>query len=299
MRGARLDWLILFTLVAIWGSAFAALKIAVHEIPPAWIMAGRLVVGAGLLLAWARIAGEKIPPLSDSRAWRAYGLIGTIGTAAPFFLFAWASARMDSTLVAICNGASPFFTAILAAGMLGDRLDARRIAGIALGFLGLLTLAAPGLMNAGASAQALGVAAGLAGAACYAFANVVVKSAPDVGPIAASAMFSLAGMVAAVPIAALTAPFPATASPAAWLSVTALGLGPSGVASILYVVLIRRRGPLFTAYTTYLIPIWAAAVGVVFLAERPGVEAAIALALVMAGLALSNWPSQPRRSAAR
>ena len=299
MRGARLDWIILFTLVAIWGSAFAALKVTVHEIPPAWIAAGRLVIGAALLLVWARLAGEKLPPFSDKLAWRTYALVGTIGTAAPFFLFAWASARMDSTLVAICNGASPFFTAGLATVMLAERLDARRIAGIGFGFLGLLTLAAPGLIDAGASAQALGVAAGLIGAACYAYANIVTKAAPPVGPIAASAMFSLAGVAVAVPVAAATAPVPIDASPAALLALAALGLGPSGVASILYVVLIRRRGPMFTAYTTYLIPIWAAVVGMIFLQERPGLETVVALVLVIVGLALSSWPSQPRRSAAR
>lgn len=299
MRGARLDWIILATLVAIWGSAFAALKFAVHEIAPAWIAAGRLVVAAVLLLVWARLAGERLPPFSDRKAWTAYALIGTIGTAAPFFLFAWASARMDSTLVAICNGASPFFTAGISAVMLAERLDARRVLGIGLGFLGLLTLALPGMMDAGASPQVWGVAAGLLGAAGYAYANVVTKSAPPVGAIAASAMFIVAGAVVATPIAALTAPAPISASPAAILAVVALGLGPSGAASILYVMLIRRRGPMFTAYTTYLIPIWAAAVGVAFLQERPGVEAAVALVLVLAGLALSNWPSQPRRSAAR
>jgi len=295
MRVSRLDWLILAALVAIWGTAFAGLRIASAEIAPAWIAATRLAVGAGLLVVIARIAGEPFPPLSNGAAWRAYALVGTIGTAAPFFLFAWASARMESTLLAICNGASPFFTAAMAASIAGDRLDARRIVGIGFGFAGLVALALPGALASGASPQTLGVAAALIGAAGYGLSNVLIKRAPPVGPTAAAAMFCLAGAAVAVPVAWLTSPLPPHLSAAAAISAVALGLGPTGIASVWYVMLIRRRGPVFTSFTTYLTPLWAAGVGVLFLHERPGPEAAAALGLVLAGLAVSNWPVQPRR----
>ena len=299
MSGARLDWAILLILVVIWGSAFAGLKIAALEVSPAWVAAGRLIVATIVLAALAQATGERFPPLSQTRTWRVYALIGAFGTAAPFFLFAWAAGRMDSTIVAICNGGSPFFTAVFAAFMLGDRMGARSIVGLALGFAGLLVLASPGLTQ-GATAQALGVAAGLVGAAGYAYANVVTKTAPPVGPIVAAAMFCLAGAVVSTPIAALTSPLPVDVSMAAWTSVIGLGLFPTGIASVLYVMLIRRRGPLFTAYTTYLTPLWAVLVGVVLLQERPGPETALALALVLAGMAVSNWPTgQPLRSPTR
>jgi drug/metabolite transporter (DMT)-like permease len=291
--GKQLDWVILLALVAVWGSAFAGLKIAAHEIAPAWIVAVRLAIGSALLVACAPIAGEKIPDFSNP-AWRTYASVGAFGTAAPFFLFAWASGRMDSTIVAICNGASPFFTAALSALMLRETLGIRRIVGVALGFGGLVLLALPDAGATSAQAQTLGVLAGLLGAAGYAYANVATKNAPPVGPITAAAMFSLVGAALAIPVALATSPPPWTASwPALW-SVVALGVGPSGFASIGYIVLIRRRGPLFTAYSTYLMPLWAAGVGILFLGERPGAEAALAMGLVLAGLAISSSSARPK-----
>jgi len=59
-------------------------------------------------------------------------------------------------------------------------------------------------------------------------------------------------------------------------------------------VLIRRRGPLVTAYSTYLMPLWAAGVGILFLGERPGAEAALAMGLVLAGLAISSSTARPK-----
>jgi drug/metabolite transporter (DMT)-like permease len=149
--GKQLDWVILLALVAVWGSAFAGLKIAAHEIAPAWIVAVRLAIGSALLVACAPIAGEKIPDFSHP-AWPTYASVGAFGTAAPFFLFAWASGRKDSPSVAICNGASPFFTAALSALMLRETLGIRRIVGVALGFGGLVLLALP---DASASVGAL------------------------------------------------------------------------------------------------------------------------------------------------
>lgn len=285
------DWLLLMGLVAIWGTAFAGLKIAAHEIAPAWIVAGRLVIGSALLLVCVRLAGERLPPLSDP-AWPAYALIGALGTAAPFFLFAWAAGHMESVIVAICNGASPFFTAALTGLMLRERLGPRKLLGLALGFSGLAALASQDPQAGLGSAHTLAIVAGLAGAAGYAYANVAAQTAPPVGPVSAAAMFSIAGAVLAAPVALFTSPAPMTASLPALASVALLGLGPSGIASIGYIVLIRRRGPLFTAYTTYLMPIWAAFVGILFLGERPGWIAALALALVLAGLAVSS--SGPR-----
>jgi drug/metabolite transporter (DMT)-like permease len=286
-RSGWADWALLFALVAVWGSAFAGLKIAAQEIAPAWIVASRLTIGSALLLVCVRLAGERLPPLSDP-AWCAYAWIGALGTAAPFFLFAWAAGHMDSVIVAICNGASPFFTAALTALMLSERLGARKIVGLALGISGLAALAAQDAQAGLGSAHTLGIMAGLAGAAGYAYANVAAQAAPPVGPVSAAAMFSIAGAILSLPLALATAPLPVDASLPALASVTALGVGPSGLASIGYIVLTRRRGPLFTAYSTYLMPIWAAFVGILFLGERPGWIAALALALVLAGLAVSS-----------
>jgi drug/metabolite transporter (DMT)-like permease len=51
----------------------------------------------------------------------------------------------------------------------------------------------------------------------------------------------------------------------------------------------------FVSFVTYLMPLWAMALGVLLLGERPGWNAGVALILVLAAMALFNW--KPRSGA--
>ena len=61
------DWVLLLALGAMWGSAFTFVKIAVVDVPPATVAAGRLVIGVIVLMVVIRMRGMSLPPLS--RAW--------------------------------------------------------------------------------------------------------------------------------------------------------------------------------------------------------------------------------------
>lgn len=293
---AWVDWAVFFACVATWGSAFAGLKIAAEDIPPSWVASLRMVVAAAFLLALLPLLRERLPALNQSAAWRAYAAIGVIGTAVPFVLYAFAAANAPSAIVAICNGGSPFFTALLAHWLLaGERLTVRRTISVGLGFAGLVVLAAPGLLDPNAkAAETLGIAAAIAGAACYAIANIQVKQAPVLSAAAATTIYCIAGAAAALPFSVLVDPFPVEASTASFIAVVLLGVFSTALGGVGFVFLVQRRGPVFTAFTTYLMPVWALGVGMVFLGERPGVSAFIALALILSALVLFNWK---RRSA--
>ena len=173
MQSKAFDWLVLAVLVAIWGSGFAALKIATTYIDPLWNTAIRITIAAATLAVVLGLQRQRLPGLRHP-AWRAYALIGFFGMAFPFMLFAFASQRLPSAIVAICNGASPIFTGLLAHAFIGgaDRLTARKAAGVALGFAGLVTLVAPRLAH-GFTVETLALAAALFGAFMYGIANVV------------------------------------------------------------------------------------------------------------------------------
>jgi len=287
---ARTDWLVFVACLAMWGSAFAALKIAGAHMAPIWVTAVRMIVATAFLLALLGLTKERLPPLSARRPWLVFGTIGVLGTALPFFLFAWASQRADSAIVAICNGGSPFFTALLAHFFLAnEKLTLNRVVGVGLGFAGLVTLAGPAaLRGGGVSAEALGVVAGIAGAACYGLANVMVKAAPGIKPTTGATMYCLAALAVALPAALVSAPAPVQAPPEAWLAVASLGLFSTALGGVGYVHLVRRRGPVFVSFITYLVPIWAALVGVLFMGESLGLNAIFALALILGGLAVSQ-----------
>lgn len=295
MQSKAFDWLILAVLVVIWGSGFAALKIATTHIDPLWNTAIRVAIASLTLTVVLILQRQRLPEFRHP-AWRVYALIGFFGVAFPFVLFAFASQKLPSAIVAICNGASPIFTGLLAHAFIGggDRLTARKAAGVGLGFAGLVTLAAPRLAE-GFTIEALALAAALFGAFLYGIANVITRKAPPVSSTAGALMMCLWALVFAVSAAVALEPPPAAVPPLpALVAVGALGVFSTGLASVGYVFLIQRRGPLFMSMSIYLAPCLATGLGMLALGERPGWPAFLALGLILAGVGLATMA--PRKA---
>lgn len=274
-------------LVVAWGSAFAALKIAVEFIHPVWNAALRLWIAVATLSLVLLVRRERLPGLNHP-AWRFYAVTGLVGMAAPFILFAYAAQSLPSAVNAMCNGASPIFTAVLAHLFLAeDRLTLQRAGGVGLGFVGLAVLLAPKLLG-GLNLESLAMMAALTAAGLYAIANVITKNAPLVPAATGALMLALWGAIYATIAAVVAAPLPAWPPTSALIAVIAQGVFPAGLATIGWVFLIQRRGPLFVSLSIYLAPLWATAVGVLFLHERPSWTAFVALALILAGVALAT-----------
>jgi drug/metabolite transporter (DMT)-like permease len=284
-QSKALDWLVLALLVVCWGSAFAALKLATAHIPPMWNTTARLAIAIPVLGVVLAVQGQALPPFRHP-AWVFYAVIGFIGMALPFCLYAFSAQRLPSAINAICNGASPIFTGLLGHAFLAsDRLTPRKAAGVLLGFAGLVVLVAPRLQG-GMTVEAVGLMAALAGAALYAAANVLTKRAPPV-PSATGALMMCLWAVVYAGVAALTLePLPPWPPLSSVLAVAALGVFSTALATIGYVYLIHRRGPLFMSMGIYLAPIWATALGMAALGERPGWSAFAALSLILSGVAL-------------
>lgn len=279
-------------LVACWGSTFAALKIAVAHIHPLWNTAIRLWIGVASLGVVLALQRQALPSLRDP-AWRFYAVTGTIGMAAPFALYAYSAQHVASAVNAMCNGASPIFTAALAhVFVAGDRMTPRRIGGVGLGFLGLIVLVAPRLTG-GMTLEATGLIAALIGAVLYAVANVLIKRTPPVSASLGAFMMVLWAALFAIVLALVAAPAPTWPPLSSLVAVTALGVFPTAFASIGYVYIIQRRGPLFVSMGIYVAPLWAVVIGIAFMGERPNWTAFAALALILAGVGLTTF--EPRR----
>lgn len=296
--GSPVDWLVLAGLVLAWGSAFAALKIAAPAMTPAWNTVVRLTIASLVLWLILKARGERLPRLlpRPDPVWGWYLAIGAVGMAIPFFLFAFAAQGLSSAVNAICNGASPLFTAGLAHLLLaGERLTLRRAAGVGLGFGGLIVLVLPRLQH-GAAMEVLALGAAIFGAVLYAVSNVITRKAPPISSTAGGLLMCFTGAILAVAGALITTPLPAEAPPlAAWLGVAYLGVFSTGLGSVGYVWLVQRRGPVFMSMAIYLAPLWATALGVVFLGERPGWPAYAALAMILAGVGLTTAPPRPAK----
>lgn len=290
-RPVAADWVLLLALTVMWGSAFALTKAAVAELAPATVVAGRLAVGAGLLLVWWRFGGRHWP--RDRRLWLFFVLIALFGNIIPFNLIAWGQQHIDSSLAGLLMAVMPLFTLLLAhVAIPGERLTAARIGGFFVGLIGVTVLLGPDIRLDGSAAGPFlpATLAVLAGALCYALSTILSRLRP-----ASDATTSAAATTAIGALVMLSTWRPGTgvaevavSSAGPLVAVAALGVFSTALAAVMYFRLIERVGPTFVSQLNYLIPVWAVLLGGVVFGERPAFTDYLAMAIILAGIALSQ-----------
>ena len=253
----------LLLLAAIWGGSFPFMRVAVPAFGPAWTAELRVLLGGLALLAWLRFAGVG---LGVRRHWRAYAILGGACVAVPFAAYAFAALHAPGSVLAIVNATAPIFGLAWGVALGGERITARRAAGLALGIAGVALIARPG--GAGESPMfGWAIAAALGACFCYGAVGVLMKRfARDVPARAMAAGNQLAAAVVLLPLLPF-APPPGELSPLAIANLLALALLASGVAFVLYFRLIADLGAARALTVTYLIPVFGVLWGMLFLGE--------------------------------
>lgn len=291
-RRTLAEWLLLAGLVVMWGSSFMFIKLGVATVPTATLVAFRLVIGAVILLAILYLRGARLPPFG--RVWGNYLILAVLGNCIPFTTITWGQQRTDSALAGILMAVMPLATMMLAHRFVtGERMTRNSALGFILGFSGILVLMGPSALSGvgGSTLATLSQFAILFGALCYAANSVITRLIAHGDDVltASTAMLLVASMIA-LPVA-LIVDQPWTLAPAS-SSVAAivwLGVGPTAIATVFYFRLIATAGPTFMSLVNYMSPAVAVFLGVVLLGETPGIHAYLALLLILAGIAVSQW----------
>jgi drug/metabolite transporter (DMT)-like permease len=292
MSRRYLPMLVLLALV--WGSSFMFIKVAVRELDPATLILGRLGLAALTLAVVVPVAIGARATLAELRAhWRALVVVGLLNTAAPFWLLSWGETRIDSGLASIIQASVPIFNALLAFGFFHDqRVTGRRLAGVAVGFVGVALL-----VGAQPQGKVLGAVAVVGMAVFYAAGGLLARRhLAEVRPEVVALGTAAAAALVALPPGALLAP----ANVPGWkalASVAVLGVVGTAFAYLLFFTIIAGAGAAYASLVTYLVPPVALAYGTIFLHERIGVAALAGLALILGGVTLGTRP--PRRALVR
>jgi drug/metabolite transporter (DMT)-like permease len=256
-----------------------AVLVTVRLIGGAILLTG-LVVGRGLRFPW------------QGRFWLFSLLLAIAGNCVPFWLISFGQQRVESGLAGILMGVMPLTTMMLAHFFVaGERLNALKAAGFALGFAGLVVLLGPTALSEleGQGGVLLYELAILGGAICYAINAVLARHRPPADPQVAAAGVTLAGGILMLPVGLPAAPAELAAAPAAPLwALLALTVIATAIATVVFLKLVVVAGPSFASFINYLIPVWAVLMGMAFLGERPGAGALIALVLILGGIGISE-----------
>lgn len=282
------DWGLLVSLSVLWGSSFFFAKIAVAEIPPLTLVALRVAI-AGLALQIVLLAKGHGSPVTDRR-FPALFLLGVINNVIPFSLLFWAQQTLPAGLAAIFNATTPIFTMMLATLFTADdRATPLKVAGIGLGFAGVVLMLGTGLA-AGATGHLVAELACLGAALSYGFSALLARRLAAAPPVfLATGQFTGASLVI-VPLALIVdAPWTlSTPSLPAIGAVLALALASSAFGYLLYFAIIRSAGATNASLVTYLVPMTAILLGTVFLNERLGLADYGGMALIIGGIALAQ-----------
>ncbi|MEA1904066.1 MAG: DMT family transporter [Actinomycetota bacterium] len=279
---AATDWGLFISLGLIWGASFLFMAIGLDSFHPGLVTWLRVGFGALFMLALPRAHRAKVA----SEDWGKVIVLGVIWIALPLTLFPIAQQWIDSAVAGMLNGATPIFTALLATVLFRALPGRLQMAGLLIGFAGIIAIALP---SAGAgSSQVIGVALVLLATVCYAFSlNVVPPLQQRYGALGVIARVQWVAALMVTPFGI----YGLTKSTFAWPSVLAMlavGIVGTGLAFVLMGTLSGRVGATRSAFITYVIPVVALILGVIFRNESIALFAILGVALVIVGALLAS-----------
>ncbi|MDX2529324.1 DMT family transporter [Streptomyces europaeiscabiei] len=287
------DWRLRFAFLSlVWGFSFLLIKVGTGAYAPFQVTFGRLLFGTLVLAAAMAVKRERLP--RGARVWGHLTVAALLLNALPFSLFAYAELTVPSTLAGICNATSPLWGMALSLVALSeDRPTRVRVAGLGLGFLGVLTVL--GAWQGFSGLDARGTTMALLASLSYPIGWIYVRRTLAGTTVSHLSLTGAQLLLATAQLAFVTPLF--TTLPSSFpvlplLAVVALGTLGTGVAMLVQYGLVSEVGPTTAQMVTYFIPVIATAAGVTLLGESLAWSTPVGAAIVLAGAALTQ--ARPR-----
>ena len=280
--------LIYFLLVGfLWGIPYLLMKVAVEEIPPSAIVAGRTLIGAAILIPVALYRKTFKGAVLGFKFVAFYALLEMIG---PWILISTAQKKIDSGLAGLLISTVPIFAAIITS-MRGDHTvwQFKRMFGIVVGFIGLIAVV--GIESFSGNSHPASIAMMILAAMGYSYAIIMVTTnLPLVDGIAINGLAMAITSIFWAPLAIAQWPSQVTLKPA--LSLIALGVLCTALAFLVFFKLLVEIGPARGSLVTYLNTSVAVVLGVIVLNEPITIGLIIGLPLVLIGSYLASNKTQ-------
>jgi drug/metabolite transporter (DMT)-like permease len=255
------------------------IKLALVDLSPACVAWGRLALGAIVLVPLALHRGVLLPALRHRIAIIAFAVTELV---IPFSLISIGEQWISSSMAGILVATVPM-TVLLIAPLFGvkERIDARRVLGLLVGFVGVVVLV--GIDTIGGPEQWLGVACIFGAIIGYAVGPLIVQRyLADVDELGALSASLVVSSIILLPAALWTAP-QSLPSALALTSIGALGVFCTALALLLYFYLINEAGAARASIVAYINPAIAALLGVLVLHEPFGLGLVAGLLLILGG----------------
>ena len=280
------QWILLLTLSLVWGGSYFFVGVAVDDLPPLTIVLCRVGLASIALLIFLACSGQSMP--TDRRVWAAFFIMGLLNNAIPFSLIVWGQTHVSAGQASILNATTPIFTVIAAHVFTRDeKMKWRHLAGIALGFAGVVVLMGAAFLDAFTSSL-LAQTALLGAAVFYALSAVFGRRFRQLGvtPMQIATGQVTAAALLLLPLVVLIDQPLQHAPPGlpSILAVLGLALISMAFAYVLYFRILASAGATNLSLVTMLVPPTAICLGILFLDEVLARHHLVGLVLIISGL---------------
>ena len=277
-------WAELIILGLIWGASFLSIRIALNEIGPLTAVAHRTVWA--MLILWTYVIAARLPLPNTPRIWGAFVAMGLLNNVIPFSLMAWGQLHIETGLTSILNAATAIFGVIAAAIFFADeRLTARKVIGVTLGFLGVATAIGLSALTQ-FDIRSLGQLAVIGGTISYALAGVWArKMLGGLTPqVAAAGMLTGSSLITLPAAWIVEGPISLQLSPQTWAAIAYYAIVATAIAYLLYYRVLAMAGSGNLMLCTLLVAPVAIILGALVLGEALPLRAYAGFGLLALGL---------------
>ena len=283
------SWLGLFIALGIvWGCSFIFIKLGLEFLTPVGVAFGRCALGALALLIYLKVKGLSL--VRDRKMIGHLWVVALLLNVIPGIFFAWAETEVTSILAGIINAVTPLMTLI--AIMLVSRNEkptTPQIVGLLLGFLGVLTVL--GAWKGLGDNPLWAILVLLAAVTCYGFSFPYSRRyilPAQLKPEVMAATQVTLGAITLLPLFLMDGIAKDEYRVGPVLAMIALGVFGSGFAYIWNFSIMRAAGSAIASSVTYVTPVVAVAVGLIFLEEKLHWYEPVGAVIVLFGAAIAQ-----------
>jgi drug/metabolite transporter (DMT)-like permease len=280
----RKSWILFGIVGFLWGIPYLLMKVAVADIPPPLIVAGRTLIGAAILIPIAIKKNTFKDAIKGIKYVIPYAVLEMVG---PWILITSAEKEISSGLAGLLIATVPFFASIFSS-LRGDHSvwQPKRIFGLVVGFVGIIALV--GIESITGTSNPKAIAMVILAAIMYAYAVLMVTTnLPGVDGIAINGVAMGLTCLFYTPIAIATWPSNPVSTQAI-AALVALGVFSTAIAFMLFFIVIVEIGVARGSLTTYVNTAVAVVLGIIILDEPITLGIIVGLPMVLLGSFLAS-----------
>jgi len=280
----RKSWILFGIVGFLWGIPYLLMKVAVADIPPPLIVAGRTLIGAAILIPIALRKNTLKDAIKGIKYVIPYAVLEMVG---PWILITSAEKEISSGLAGLLVATVPFFASIFSS-LRGDHSvwQPKRIFGLVVGFVGIVALV--GIESITGTSNPKAIAMVILAAIMYAYAVLMVTTnLPGVDGIAINGVAMGLTCLFYTPIAIATWPSNPVSTEAI-AALVALGVLSTAIAFMLFFIVIVEIGVARGSLTTYVNTAVAVVLGILILNEPITLGIIVGLPMVLLGSYLAS-----------